>query len=133
MYIFDDTTYSMFPLSPLYKHPQYSHTLHIFTHAPHTIHTLTDIKEKDSDDSGVGDHDAALTDSLRKGFKAPEIVAEEYKAIDSFEAEGPGQVSFEAGSSVHVLDKMEDGKKWLVVLYSYNITLFFVTEPLVYM
>ena len=44
-----------------------------------------------------------------KGFKTPEIDAQEYKAIDSYEAEGPGQVSFEAGSIVHVLDKMEDG------------------------
>ncbi len=52
-----------------------------------------------------------------QGFKAPEIDAEAYKAIDSYEAEGPGQISFEAGSTVHVLDKMEDGEcmYWLYV------------------
>ena len=48
-----------------------------------------------------------------KVFKVPEIEAEEYRAIDSYEAEGPGQVSFEEGSTIHVLDKMEDGKQGL--------------------
>ncbi len=64
----------------------------------------------------MGDHDTAIGgSSLVKGFKAPEIAVEEYKAIDAFDAEGPGQVSFEAGSSVHVLDKMEDGENALTV------------------
>lgn len=58
----------------------------------------------------MGDHESTPDSSLMQGFKAPEIDAEAYKAIDSYEAEGPGQVTFEAGSTVHVLDKMEDGE-----------------------
>eukprot|EP00731_Ephydatia_muelleri_P003342 Em0001g3342a len=38
-----------------------------------------------------------------------EIDAETYRAIDSYEAQGPGQVSFKAGEVITVLDKMEDG------------------------
>ena len=44
-----------------------------------------------------------------KGFNVPEIDAEDYKAIDSYEALGEGQVSFEEGDTIQVLDKMEDG------------------------
>ena len=44
-----------------------------------------------------------------KGFTVPEIDVEEYKAIDSYQADGPGQVSFEVGDIIHVLDKLEDG------------------------
>ena len=39
-----------------------------------------------------------------------EIDAEAYRAIDSYEAQGPGQVSFKAGEVITVLDKMEDGE-----------------------
>ena len=45
-----------------------------------------------------------------KGFSVPEIMAEEYKAIETYEADGPGQVSFEEDDIIHVLDKLEDGK-----------------------
>eukprot|EP00731_Ephydatia_muelleri_P003337 Em0001g3337a len=38
-----------------------------------------------------------------------EIDAETYRAIDSYQAQGPGQVSFKAGELITVLDKMEDG------------------------
>ena len=37
-------------------------------------------------------------------------MAEEYKAIDAYKADGPGQVSFKVGDTIHVLDKLEDGK-----------------------
>ena len=49
-----------------------------------------------------------LESSLRK-FVAPEITAEAYRAIDSYQATGAGQVSFEIGDTIHVLDKLEDG------------------------
>lgn len=69
--------------------------------------------DKDSDDSGVGENSAnepsTLESSLRK-FVAPKIRAEAYRAIDSYQANGPGQVSFEIGDTIHVLDKLEDGK-----------------------
>ena len=64
---------------------------------------------KDSDDSGVGESQPNSQVATPKGFNAPEIDAEEYKAIDLYEAEGEGQVSFEAGQTIQVLDKMEDG------------------------
>lgn len=66
---------------------------------------------KDSDDSGVGDNTPTTPSSGdgEKGFSVPEIMAEEYKAIENYEADGPGQVSFEEGDIIHVLDKLEDG------------------------
>ena len=39
-----------------------------------------------------------------------EVEAEMYRAIESYEAQGPGQVSFKAGDLITVLDKMEDGE-----------------------
>ena len=39
----------------------------------------------------------------------PEITAEEYKAIEDYEADGPGQVSFKEGDIIQVMDKLEDG------------------------
>ena len=38
-----------------------------------------------------------------------EIEAQEYVAIDSYQAQGTGQLSFEEGEVITVLDKMEDG------------------------
>lgn len=35
---------------------------------------------------------------------------EAYRAIDSYQADGPGQVSFDTGETIHVLDKLEDGR-----------------------
>lgn len=77
--------------------------------------TYTGQKDKDSDDSGVGDNSAPSTpassiDSI-KNFISPEIKAEAYRAIDSYQADGPGQVSFNIGDTIHVLDKLEDGKQ----------------------
>ena len=74
--------------------------------------TCTVLNEKDSDDSGVGDNSPTTPSSSggEKGFSVPEIMAEEYKAIENYEADGPGQVSFEEGDTIHVLDKLEDGK-----------------------
>lgn len=70
---------------------------------------------QNSDDSGVGDNSASepntpasSIDSTKK-FISPEIKAEAYRAIDSYQADGPGQVSFEIGDTIHVLDKLEDG------------------------
>ena len=34
-------------------------------------------------------------------------------AIDSYEAQGPGQINFEEGEIITVLDKLEDGKTLL--------------------
>ena len=71
--------------------------------------------DKDSDDSGVGDNSAsepstpASSINSIKNFVSPEIRAEAYHAIDSYQADGPGQVSFEIGDTIHVLDKLEDG------------------------
>lgn len=75
------------------------------------MHTRT-VLNKDSDDSGVGDNTPTTPKSgvEEKGFHVPEITAEEYKAIENYEADGPGQVSFEEGDIIHVLDKLEDGK-----------------------
>lgn len=42
-----------------------------------------------------------------------EIEAQEYMAIDSYEAQGPGQINFEEGEIITVLDKLEDGKTLL--------------------
>ena len=39
-----------------------------------------------------------------------EVEALMYKAIESYEAQDPGQVSFKAGDLITVLDKMEDGE-----------------------
>ena len=80
---------------------------------PHT-HTLSlslslPLQTKDSDDSGLGETQPNSAVATPKGFHVPEIDAEEYKAIDFYEAEGAGQVSFEAGQTIQVLDKMEDG------------------------
>ena len=47
---------------------------------------------------------------MESGSPDPEITAEEYVAIVSYQAEGPGQVSFEEGDRIHVLDKLEDGR-----------------------
>ena len=66
---------------------------------------------KESDDSGVGDNTPTTPKSgMEDGFHVPEIMAEEYKAIENYKADGPGQVSFEEGDIIHVLDKLEDGK-----------------------
>lgn len=41
---------------------------------------------------------------------SPIIEAQDYIAIDSYETQGPGQMSFEEGEIITVLDKMEDGE-----------------------
>jgi hypothetical protein len=78
-------------------------------------------KDKDSDDSGMGDNSAieptletSLRNSLKKLTVSPEIKAEAYRAIDSYQANGAGQVSFEIGDTIHVLDKLEDGEYGLL-------------------
>lgn len=75
------------------------------------LHSLLPL-DKDSDDSGVGDNSAIEPSTLEslRSFVAPEITAEAYRAIDSYQANGPGQVSFEIGDTIHVLDKLEDGR-----------------------
>ncbi len=88
---------------------------------------------KDSDDSGVGENmmsgrslpSSSINSTSTTGssisslslppqpltvFQTPEIIAEEYKAIDSYQSDGPGQISFEVGQTIHVLDKLEDGE-----------------------
>ncbi len=67
---------------------------------------------KDSDDSGLGSQSPSepMTRDHSNSFDVPALDVEEYKAIDLYEAEGPGQVSFEEGDIITVVDKMEDGK-----------------------
>ena len=43
-----------------------------------------------------------------------ELEAQEYVAIDSYEASGPGQINFDEGEVITVLDKMEDGENSLL-------------------
>ena len=43
-----------------------------------------------------------------------ELEAQEYVAIDSYEASGPGQINFDEGEVITVLDKMEDGENLLL-------------------
>ena len=43
------------------------------------------------------------------GLEEEEVTAEEYVTIESYQADGPGQVSFKEGENVHVLEKLEDG------------------------
>ncbi len=67
---------------------------------------------KDSDDSGLGSQSPSepTTPTQTDGFSVPALEVEEYKAIDSYEAKGPGQISFEEGDIITVVDKIEDGK-----------------------
>ena len=39
-----------------------------------------------------------------------EVTGEGYIAIESYQANGPGQIRFEEGEKVHVLEKLEDGR-----------------------
>ena len=39
-----------------------------------------------------------------------EVEGEAYKATDTYEAQGLGQVSFKAGDVITVLEKVEDGE-----------------------
>ena len=80
---------------------------------------------KESDDSGVGDNTPTTPKSgmEESGFHGPEIMAEEYKAIENYKADGPGQVSFEEGDIIHVLDKLEDGKPVANIISRINYTL----------
>ena len=41
----------------------------------------------------------------------PSLDAELYRAIADYEAQEEGQISFEEDQLIHVIDKMEDGKK----------------------
>ena len=43
-----------------------------------------------------------------------ELEAQEYVAIDSYEASGPGQINFNEGEVITVLDKIEDGENLLL-------------------
>ena len=43
----------------------------------------------------------------------PPSLPRDAQAIDSYEAQGDGQVSFEEGDIIQVLDKIEDGKSLL--------------------
>ena len=41
----------------------------------------------------------------------PSLDAELYRAIAGYEAQEEGQISFEEDQLIHVIDKMEDGKR----------------------
>jgi hypothetical protein len=55
----------------------------------------------------------------RTELEEEEVTAEEYVTIESYQADGPGQVSFKEGENVHVLEKLEDGKVSIIANYSY--------------
>lgn len=48
--------------------------------------------------------------NLPDAVQEVEVEVETYNAIETYEAQGPGQVSFKAGDIITVLDKMEDGE-----------------------
>ena len=91
----------------------------------------------DSGISSVGEPVKTQISEGGKGFNVPEIEFQEYKvgthfaqkkltkfshfclhmqhepqAIDSYRAQGDGQVSFEEGDVIQVLDKIEDGESF---------------------
>ena len=47
-----------------------------------------------------------------------EMPTEEYVAIDTFTAEGPGQVNFQEGDTIQVLEKLEEGTYTLLAILS---------------
>ena len=47
----------------------------------------------------------------------PPSLPRDAQAIDSYEAQGDGQVSFEEGDIIQVLDKIEDGKFTLETMH----------------
>lgn len=82
--------------------------------------SITSYSASDSSINGL-----SLSVSPLTSFQTPEIEAEEYQAIDSYQADGPGQLSFEAGETIHVLDKLEDGRSNGQHIHS-SITLLFL-------
>ena len=59
--------------------------------------------------NGLPDHDPE--EVIAEVYHDPEeVIAEVYIAIESYQAGGPGQISFKEGEKVHVLDKEEDGR-----------------------
>ena len=63
-------------------------------------------KSGKSEDRNVSDNSASKPST---NFASPEVEIKVYRAIRSYQADGPGQVSFEVGDTVHVVDKLEDG------------------------
>ena len=47
----------------------------------------------------------------------PSLDAELYRAIAGYEAQEDGQISFEEDQLIHVIDKMEDGKKMKLEIF----------------
>ena len=82
---------------------------------PHTHPQAASRKKHISSQSSreTEEYDPSSPKSLTEddsGGVDPEITAEEYKAIEDYEADGPGQVSFKEGDIIQVMDKLEDGK-----------------------
>lgn len=111
---FPSTSYINFPfLLPLPLPFLFTVPLFLSLNGDFLFITDSSSKDKDSDDSGLDDHEAEMSGSRsvsRNTFKVPKIDVEEYRAIDSYEADGAGQISLQEGCTIHVLDKMEDGK-----------------------
>lgn len=61
-----------------------------------------------SDVSSEASSSGRTTSSTITGM---ELDTQEYVAIDMYEGLGPGQLSFEEGEVITVLDKMEDGEE----------------------
>ena len=99
-----------------------SHDLH--THHMHTKHIIVRrifLPVVDENYEGGGTPAAAASSGSvlamvengshdHTGLEEEEVTAEEYVTIESYQADGPGQVSFKEGENVHVLEKLEDGK-----------------------
>ena len=107
----------------------YTHT-HTHTHIKHLIHisnihthayiavrrTILPVVENYQDRDRDRDRDGATADlgPEENGSPDAEVMAEEYITIESYQADGPGQVSFKEGDKAHVLEKLEDGRwPWL--------------------
>ncbi len=76
----------------------------------------TESKIKDSSDDDGSDS------SSRESSPGIELEAQDYKAIDSYTAIEPGQISFEQDDVITVLDKMEDGNYYLIKSVCLSIT-----------
>ena len=64
--------------------------------------------ESKAKDSSSGDESVSGSSS-RESSPGIELEAQDFKAIDSYTAVEPGQISFEQDDIITVLDKMEDG------------------------
>ena len=88
-----------------------SHTqvYYVFTSCPPSI----DAEKRHQDSlSDVSSEDSSGRSTRSSTITGMELDTQEYVAIDMYEGMGPGQLSFEEGEVITVLDKMVDGEEW---------------------